>query len=85
MPSSLAFTANWTVPATTLHSDRGNRPVPSGHDPEFRFTVFAENQEPQYFLARFGMDELVRERVVQIEASPREPPGAAGGYEHEPS
>ncbi len=48
--------------------------MPTCPGPGFRFTVFAENQAPQYFVASFDTDELVRERVVQIEAAPRQPP-----------
>jgi hypothetical protein len=52
-------------------------------DPEFRFTGFAENQGPQYFVAKFRTEELVSERVLSIEAAPREPPEAVQGFEHE--
>jgi hypothetical protein len=63
----------WTVPAAPLLSNQWSPIVPGCQGPEFQVTVYAEDQQPQDFEVKFGMDELVRERQITIEVPPREP------------
>ncbi len=69
MPAERVFTWTWWVPETT----RGHTVVPACHNLRFGFALYAENQEPQSFEAKFDMGELIPPRYkATVEASPRE-------------
>ncbi len=72
MPAVRVFSWKWWVPANTLHGPDGSRGVPSCTDLRFRFAVYAENQEPQYFEATFTAEDVIRTKQMSIEASARE-------------
>jgi hypothetical protein len=46
--------------------------LPRFTDPLFRFVVYAENQEPQYFEVKIDRAEVLNRRRMIVEASPRE-------------
>jgi hypothetical protein len=71
---SKAVTFRWGVLAVEASRLRGTELVPHCPDPEFRFSIYAENQQPQYFTAKFGMDEVIWKRPATLVASPRDEP-----------
>jgi hypothetical protein len=72
MPQEAVFRWVWVVPGKYQNPAQWNRIIPSCPDPEFRFAVYAEDQEPQFFEVTFDMGSLLTEQRVVKEASPRE-------------
>ncbi len=70
MPMFEMGTWSWTAEGV-IRTDHRVTPFPD--DPEFRFAFYAENQEPQYLVARFSAEELADNRRVIVEASTGEP------------
>jgi hypothetical protein len=62
----------WAVPGKPQVPGQWRPILPACPDPELRFAVYAEDQEPQFFEVTFDMGSLVVEHKVVMEASPRE-------------
>jgi hypothetical protein len=72
MPLATVLIWKWVVAGTTSRPNPWSSITPDCPNPEFKFTVYAENQEPQSFEARFDLKALLPERPEVVEASPRE-------------
>jgi hypothetical protein len=69
------FRLQWVTPTTNTS---GNRAIPQSPDIDFRLSLYAENQPPQYARLQFGMDELtlpagVREGARTVAAEETQP------------
>lgn len=58
IPAAKVFSWKWITKATYSHGEN-SREVPLCENPEFAFTTYVENQEPQMFKVKFDIDELV--------------------------
>jgi hypothetical protein len=58
LPPQTVFRWTWAAPTTMMYSNH-SRLVPSYPDLEFRFGIYAENQQPQRFNVAFEMDQFI--------------------------